>query len=219
MDTPASQHFDGPRLGERIRELRKERGLSLRQLAQSLGFSASALSQIERGKMRPSVTRLYQIMTELDVPMASVFGEEGDKSAEPDAYSTPFGDSPGPHWAPTVSGTALSGDVSLSRRDGAATLQLGQGVRYRRLTPENVPGMNYFESVYPPGSYSSQGAEFVRHGGHEIGNVVSGVLTVDVGFESYQVHAGDSIMYPSTTPHRISNQGTEDAVAIWLNLA
>jgi mannose-6-phosphate isomerase-like protein (cupin superfamily) len=57
-----------------------------------------------------------------------------------------------------------------------------------------------------------------RHQGHEIGNVVSGVLTVDVGFDTYELHPGDSITYPSTTPHRISNQGAEDAVAIWLNL-
>ena len=215
---PDSPPFDGKRFGRRIRELRTERGLSLSRLAERLGISASALSQIERGKMRPSVTRLYQIMTELDVPMASVFGGEVGTPPDPDAYSTPFGESPGPHWDPPSSGTATTGGVALSRRDDAATLELDHGVRYRRLTPASVPGMNYFESVYPPGSYSSQNAEFVRHGGHEIGNVVSGVLTVDVGFESYQVRAGDSIMYPSTTPHRISNQGDEDAVAIWLNL-
>lgn len=41
---------------------------------------------------------------------------------------------------------------------------------------------------------------------------------MDVGFDTYELHPGDSITSPSTTPHRISNQGTQDAVAIWLNL-
>ncbi|MFC7743830.1 helix-turn-helix domain-containing protein [Nocardiopsis composta] len=211
-------HFDEQRFGERIRELRTERGLSLRALAQRLGISASALSQIERGKMRPSVTRLYQIMTELDVPMASVFADEnarvrggGGRRAARLIAGAALG-----HAAPAP--TTADG-VAVTRRDEAATLELDQGVRYRRLTPENVPGMNYFESVYPPGAYSSRNAEYVRHRGREIGNVVSGVLTVDVGFETYELHPGDSIAYPSTTPHRISNQGTEEAVAIWLNLS
>ncbi|GAA1112875.1 helix-turn-helix domain-containing protein [Nocardiopsis composta] len=212
-------HFDEQRFGERIRELRTERGLSLRALAQRLGISASALSQIERGKMRPSVTRLYQIMTELDVPMASVFADENARVREGAAAGAPLGSSPGPHWGHAAPAPTTADGVAVTRRDEAATLELDQGVRYRRLTPENVPGMNYFESVYPPGAYSSRNAEYVRHRGREIGNVVSGVLTVDVGFETYELHPGDSIAYPSTTPHRISNQGTEEAVAIWLNLS
>ncbi|MBR8743919.1 helix-turn-helix domain-containing protein [Nocardiopsis sp. MG754419] len=215
-ENPAPPRFDEQRFGERIRTLRTARGLSLRELAGRLEISASALSQIERGKMRPSVTRLYQIMGELNVPMAAVFGPETSEPAAPDAFTTPMGEAPGPRWEPE-SDTGLGG-VAVTRREEAATLELGHGVRYRRLTPGAVPGMNYFESVYPPGSYSSQNAEYVRHRGHEIGNVVSGVLTVDVGFDTYELHPGDSITYPSTTPHRISNQGKSDAVAIWLNL-
>ncbi|GAA1103977.1 helix-turn-helix domain-containing protein [Nocardiopsis metallicus] len=215
-ENPAPPRFDEQRFGERIRELRTARGLSLRELAGRLDISASALSQIERGKMRPSVTRLYQIMGELNVPMATAFGSETNQPAAPDAYTTPMGQTPEPRWEPAPASGV--GSVSVTRRAEAATLELGHGVRYRRLTPGPVPGMNYFESVYPPGAYSSQNAEYVRHQGHEIGNVVSGVLTVDVGFDTYELHPGDSITYPSTTPHRISNQGTRDAVAIWLNL-
>src|SRR5690606_41359804 len=88
-------HFDEQRFGERIRELRTERGLSLRALAQRLGISASALSQIERGKMRPAVTRLYQIMTELDGPMASVFADADARAREGAAAGAPPGSSPG----------------------------------------------------------------------------------------------------------------------------
>jgi len=195
--------LDEPELGARIRALRLERGLSLRRVAGLLGISPSALSQIERGKMRPSVTRLYQIMSILDVPMATVFGEETEPPPEP---SAPPADD------------AKSDGITLVRGADAATLTLGHGVNYRRLTPAAVPGMNIFESTYPPGSSSSQDAEYVCHNGREIGNVITGTLVVDVGFESYELGPGDQIMFPSTTPHRISNPGDGPAVAIWINL-
>ncbi|XKK41207.1 cupin domain-containing protein [Nocardiopsis sp. ARC36] len=209
--------LDERRLGGRIRGLRQGQGLSLRVLADRLDISASALSQIERGKMRPSVTRLYQIMSALGEPMSAVFGG-GDDAA---------GEAGGPGWAgpPVAEGTAssppsavLSDRVAVTRADDAAVLELHHGVRYRRLTPEQVPGMSYFESTYPPGAFSSQNAEFVRHGGHEIGLVVSGELVVDTEFDSHRLGPGDTISYPSTTPHRISNRSDVPAVAIWLNL-
>jgi quercetin dioxygenase-like cupin family protein len=112
----------------------------------------------------------------------------------------------------------LSGHVAVTRADDAAVLELHHGVRYRRLTPEQVPGMSYFESTYPPGAFSSQNAEYVRHSGHEVGLVVSGELVVDTGFDTHRLGPGDTISYPSTTPHRISNQSDVPAVAIWLNL-
>ncbi len=151
--------------------------------------------------MRPSVTRLYQIMSVLDVPMAAVFGSEQ------------------PEPAPPLPPEAAGDEVIVVRDEDAARLALSRGVRYRRLTPVAVPGMNIFESTYPPGSGSSQDGEYVRHNGREIGNVLSGRLVVDVGFESYELGPGDSIMYPSTTPHRISNRGDADAVAVWINLS
>src|SRR5688572_9901413 len=46
-------------LGARLREARMKRGLSLRSVAQSLGYSASLISQVEIGKTRPSLAALY----------------------------------------------------------------------------------------------------------------------------------------------------------------
>ncbi|GAB2508809.1 helix-turn-helix domain-containing protein [Nocardiopsis aegyptia] len=228
---PPGTEPDEQRIGGRIRALRNARGLSLRALADRLDISASALSQIERGKMRPSVTRLYQIMSELGEPMSAVFeGEEEVSPGGAPAAGTPPDGSPdggGPGWngPPVAQGPAaappsrvLSDHVAVTRADDAAVLELHHGVRYRRLTPEQVPGMSYFESTYPPGAFSSQNAEYVRHSGHEIGLVVSGELVVDTGFDTHRLGPGDTISYPSTTPHRISNQSDVPAVAIWLNL-
>jgi len=66
-------------LGKRIKALRNERGLTLVQLGQRVGLSASYLSQIERGVTMPSLTRLTTIANALDVEVGYFF--EDDVSA------------------------------------------------------------------------------------------------------------------------------------------
>lgn len=205
MADPQQDAPDDAELGARIRTLRVERGRSLRALAEELGISPSALSQIERGKMRPSVTRLIQIMSLLEAPLAAAFGDgtqAGPESA--DGHRT---------WSAT-----LGDEVVVTRSGDVATLTLGQGVRYRRLSPVPIAGLEIYESTYPPGSSSTHDDEFLRHNGHELGSVQSGTLTVDIGFDRYELGPGDAITFPSTTPHRISNHTAVPAVAVWVNL-
>ena len=56
----------------------------------------------------------------------------------------------------------------------------------------------------------------VRHSGHEFGHVLSGTLHVVVGFDEFVLGPGDSITFPSSTPHRLSNEGSEPVRAIWV---
>jgi transcriptional regulator with XRE-family HTH domain len=68
-------------LGKRLRALRKEQGLTLVQLGQRVGLSASYLSQIERGVTMPSLARLTAIASVLDVEVRYFFE---------DAASSPY---------------------------------------------------------------------------------------------------------------------------------
>lgn len=63
------------RIGKRLRELRSARGLSLRQLAKLIDASPSLLSQIENGKVTPSVDTLYLLSGALGTKVGSFFGE------------------------------------------------------------------------------------------------------------------------------------------------
>lgn len=54
-------------LGARLRELRDERNLGLRELARRTGVSPSFLSEIESGRRSPSDTVLEKLTTELEV--------------------------------------------------------------------------------------------------------------------------------------------------------
>jgi transcriptional regulator with XRE-family HTH domain len=60
-------------VGTRLRDLRIERGKSMRALARASGLSTNALSMIERGKTSPSVSTLYKIADALEVPITAFF--------------------------------------------------------------------------------------------------------------------------------------------------
>ena len=63
-------------VGDRLRELRQERGMSMRALARASGLSANALSMIERGRTSPSVSTLYKLADAMGVPITAFFRQE-----------------------------------------------------------------------------------------------------------------------------------------------
>jgi DNA-binding NtrC family response regulator len=62
-------------IGETIRNLRKERDLTLKQMSRRTGLSVSLLSQIERAESSASISSLYKVATALDVRVSELFGE------------------------------------------------------------------------------------------------------------------------------------------------
>ena len=62
-------------IGETIRGLRKQRGLTLKQMARRTGLSVSLLSQIERAESSASISSLFKIASSLDVKIQSLFGD------------------------------------------------------------------------------------------------------------------------------------------------
>ena len=64
-------------LGEKIRIIRNENGLSLQELADKIGISLSYLSEIERGTVYPALNTLKRISEGLGVPATALMGREG----------------------------------------------------------------------------------------------------------------------------------------------
>jgi quercetin dioxygenase-like cupin family protein len=68
-------------VGDQVRRLRTETGMSLRMLAKQTGFSASFISQLENGQVSPSISSMEKIAAALGVTLgqffASAAGGEG----------------------------------------------------------------------------------------------------------------------------------------------
>jgi transcriptional regulator with XRE-family HTH domain len=204
-EVPANVLEAPSELGMRIRAVRLRKGIGLRELARRLDLSPSLISQIETGKIRPSVRTLYAL--------ASEFGVTTDELLFDQAQPSEGGAS-----ASGADSRASAGEPGLAvqRADERAAITLNSGVTWERLMFWADEDVEFIEATYEPGGASSPDDTFVRHSGHEFGHVLSGTLRVVVGFDEFVLEPGDSITFPSSTPHRLSNEGTETVRAIWV---
>lgn len=190
--------FESSRVGSRLREERERRGISLRELARRVGVSPSLVSQIELDRVNPSVSTLYALVTELGMTMSDVFGDT--------AQSGPRVVRPLPEGR----------DGMVARPESRRVINLASGVRWERLTPHSDPDVEFLYVVYPVGAESCAEDALVTHGGREYGYVTSGTLGVRVGFDEYELGAGASIAFDSSSPHRLWAMGDEPVHAIWV---
>jgi transcriptional regulator with XRE-family HTH domain len=183
-------------IGARLREARELQGISLREVASSIGVSKSLISQIERDKVTPSVGTLWALVTQLGLTMGDVFP----------AGKPPAGALAAPPALP-------SGPMETPETRAAITLE--SGVRWERLTSDRDPLVEFLYVVYPVGATSCPEDSLMRHGGKEYGYVISGRLGVRVGFDEYELGPGGSISFDSSSPHRLRAIGDQAVEAIW----
>ncbi len=198
----------------RLREARERSGMSLRTLAKRLDISASALSQIETGKSRPSVRTLYAVVSELGISLDDLFDNHGTGSSG-DARPGGSGDAVVGRGAATEWMATATSAHPMLRAGDRPSLELDTGVQWERLTAEYDPMIDFLRVTYDPGSASNAHGKLVRHAGREYGVVLTGTLDVTVGFETYSLAVGDSISFSSDEPHVLANNGEQPATAIW----
>ena len=198
--------FDpGTGLGPRLRLVRSSRQLSVRELARRVGCSASLISQIERGVSVPSVGVLYSLATELGSSLDYLLFGSG---AGPDTDTAPAA-------MPDLK-AAEPPPAIVQRGCDRRIIDLASGVRWERLTPQSEAMTDFLEVIYSPGGHSTDERRPLRHDGREYGLVISGTLTANVGFESYELGPRDSIAFDSSTPHEYLNKTGDVVRAIWV---
>ena len=124
-------------IGDRLRQARQARGLSLRRLAETLGVSPSLISQVETGRAKPSVNTLYALATELGISLDVLL----------------FMDTP------PVTGARNGGPITESPNSGLPhdpvqrassrmSIRLGSGVVWERLTTESIRNVDFLYVTY-----------------------------------------------------------------------
>lgn len=172
--------------------------MSVRALAREVGVSASLVSQIENGKANPSVGTLYAIVSALSISLDELFAEAGTLRPVARAADAP----------------AMGGGHVLRRGDRPA-LMLATGVRWERLTPAPDADVDFLLVTYEPGGASCPPDALMQHSGREYGLVLEGRLGATVGFDTYELEAGDSVALDSVVPHRFWTLGDRAAVVAW----
>jgi len=183
-----------PSFGEALRERRRSNGISVRALASQVGVSPSLVSQIENGKVNPSVDTLVALVTALGLSLDELFLDVPVKAGEP---------------LPQPGGTGVVREGERPR------IELATGVKWDRLTPTHEHGVDFLYVVYEVGGASCAPGAYMRHHGREYGLVLSGRLGAAVGFETFELGPGDSIVFNADTPHRLWTIGDEPVTATW----
>src|SRR4051794_39207729 len=179
-------------VGQRIRDLRRSRKLSLEAVAARTDLSIGFLSQIERGLSSPSLRVLATIADVLGVGIAGLFGAK--KTA------------------------ATGSDAIVTRQQQRAELNLWRtGISKQLLSPSGSDGrLNLFLVHMEPDG--STGDELYTHDGEEAGLVLEGEMKLTVDAETWTLKTGDSFRFASRRPHRFSNPSNKaKAVVLWVN--
>ncbi|TCT02244.1 cupin domain-containing protein [Aquabacter spiritensis] len=179
------------RLGQRIRHLRKARGLSLKEVAERSGFSISFFSQIERGLSSPSVRVLASLAHALNVNIGSLFAE--DDEAEDAAAKI------------------------VVRKSERKVLSFWRtGISKELLTPaaSNARLDVYLVRMDPGGT---TGEESYSHDGEEAGVVLQGEMELVVDGLTFVLREGDGFRFESPRPHSFRNLGPKMCRVLWVN--
>lgn len=175
-------------LGERVRALRMERGLQQRQLAEKADLTPSMVSQIESGRLTPSLNTLRRLADALGVTIASLFDGQPPGSVvvtRKKDYPVVSFDGSSERW--TVLGAGLfQGKI----RAVVSTL----GPRARGVKTDKV--------VIKPGQM-------------KLFYVLEGSVTLHYNGEQHRLEAGDSALLDGSLPHSWENLATRRARALW----
>ena len=124
-----------------------------------------------------------------------------------------------------LNGDTQTGEGSTTERQASTpvvhagarpVIELKGGVTWARLTALAERGAEFLEITYAPGATS--GMNMSHHEGRELGLTLAGELVIELGFESYTLHEGDSIIFESTVPHRLLNRSDQPMHAVWVVL-
>jgi transcriptional regulator with XRE-family HTH domain/mannose-6-phosphate isomerase-like protein (cupin superfamily) len=212
-----------PGLGARLRAQRLAAHMSLRQLARTLGVSASFVSQIENDKSQPSVATLYQICQVIDLSVDELFvaataGDDGGSASTEKVRRDELNLASSSSVPSVVSTTIVhstDGRLPVVSPSERPVLVLDSGVTWEKMSPASEPGVDFMYVRYDVGGSSGPHGLVTRHKGMEYGYIIKGTLEVTLGFETYIVGPQQSISFDSSTPHRLMNKGQEPVEAVW----
>jgi transcriptional regulator with XRE-family HTH domain len=208
-DKPVPSLVPMDRLGVRLKELRQQAGFSLRELARQAEVSPSLVSQIENGKSRPSVSTLYAFARLLNVPVDVLF--DADQSEAAGAPGQVEATDPVNAWHPSEYATR----ISVIHPTHRAHLRMAEGVDWERLTATPERDVTFIKITYAPGAASTENGSLMSHEGFEYGYVISGVVEVTVGNETFVLREGESVGFDSAIPHVFRNIGDTDFQGVW----
>jgi transcriptional regulator with XRE-family HTH domain len=180
----ASEEDIPVKVGERVKQVRERRGLSLKDISQRTDIDEATLHQIEEGKVAPPLGTVIRLAKALEMKMGYFISGDEQK-----AFTIVR------HHDRRV----------VSRFDSGKGKHYGY--EYESLAPyKKDRHMEPFLVTLEPADTE---AERSTHDGQEFIFVLSGRMEVRLGEEIHVLDPGDAIYYDSSVPHLVKCRGPE----------
>ncbi len=178
-------------LGSRIKKIRKNQGMSQKELAKLIGVTPSNISQIESNLIYPSLPALYKIAENLSVEVGSFFQDK---------------------TLPVKTVFPRGNAVNISMPDMPK-----DSIYAQQLTPPDLDSKAelYLVQILPEKKLP---AHFFVYKGEELGYVLSGRIKVFSQNQSHTLEAGDTIYLKADIPTQWINPGPETAKLLWMKV-
>lgn len=174
------------KLGEKIKSIRKGKGIKIKQLSSRSGLTESSISMIENGKISPSITTINKIAVALGVHPIEFFEIERHK-----------------RWI-------------VTRKNERERLQIsGNDNVLEYLCKERSSSKNeiYISNLaLNQKSYE----ERLNHEGEKFCLVLRGTVEVELGSEIITLNEGDTILFDSMIPHLWRSSKSKESRSLWL---
>jgi len=178
-------------LGERIKGLRAERQLQQRQLAEKAGLTPSMLSQIESGRLTPSLNTVGKLAGALGVPIAALFE------------------------------SAPNGRLHLGRKSDYPVVSFeGTSEQWHVLGAGLFQGKirSVVSTLGPRDKGVRTDKVIIEPGQMKLFYVIEGKVALHYNGDRHLLEAGDSAYLDGGTPHGWENVGARPARALWVIL-
>ena len=169
-------------MGENLRRLRTQRGLSLEKLAQQSGVSRAMLGQIELGQSAPTINVLWKIASGLGVTFSAL-----------------------------ITAQQRSGPLVLRAGQARLLTSSDRKFSSRALFPVNEPRrVEFYELRLSPGGVEH--AEAHAAGTVENLVVAEGAVEIEIAGQRHALDGGDAIMFEADAPHVYRNRARGESV-------
>ena len=164
-------------IGKRLKSVRKQVGISQRELAKRAGVTNSTISMIEKNSVSPSISSLKKVLSGLPMSLLEFFNTEDFETAD----------------VPV-----------LYKKEDFREVAGDEGIRWG-LIGKFFPDRQITFMVEDYTSGSDTGDEAYSHEGEEAGYVVSGKIELLVDDQVYVLESGEGYYFESKRPHRFRN--------------
>lgn len=172
-------------IGLKIKSIRLEKKLLLKEVASKCGISSSLLSQIEKGGANPSLNTIKAISNALEVPIFKFFIDEE---------------------------TTIP-NIEILRKNERKTI-ITKDVIYELFSPNKATALECMKMIFSKkGAQTSINP--MAHKGEEVAIIVKGSVQLFIYEHSIIMNEEDSVLIPPNTPHKWINVNDGESIVIF----